>query len=106
LMAYDLERLSKTPKTVVLSCCDLGAANSQGAFGLMGFSGALVSRGSREVVGALLPVSDEMSLPVMVGLHKAMISGLSVSQAVSQGVLNANGQVERVTAGSYVVKGP
>jgi tetratricopeptide (TPR) repeat protein len=106
LMAYDIERLSKTPKTVVLSCCDLGAANSQGAFGLLGFSGALVSRGSRQVGAALLPVSDEMSRPVMVRLHTAMIGGLSIAQAVSQGVESANTHIERVTAGSYVVKGP
>ncbi len=106
LMAYDIERMSKTPKTVVLSCCDLGAANSQGAFGLLGFSGALVSRGSHQVAAALLPVSDEISRPVMVRLHTAMTSGLSLAQAVSHGVAKANGPVERVTAGSYVVKGP
>lgn len=105
-MAYDIERLSKTPKTVVLSCCDLGAANSQGAFGLLGFSGALVSRGSLQVAGALLPVSDQMSLPVMVRLHTAIISGLSVAQALSEAVANADEQFQRVTAGSYVVKGP
>ncbi len=106
LMAYDIERLSQTPKTVILSCCDLGAANSQGAFGLLGFSGALVSRGTLQVAAAVLPVSDEMSRSVMVRLHEAMHRGLSVSQAVAHGVANAGSLFERVTAGSYVVKGP
>lgn len=106
LMAYDIERLSQTPRTVILSCCDLGAANSQGAFGLLGFSGALVSRGTLQVAAAVLPVSDEMSRSVMVRLHEAMHRGLSVSQAVAHGVANANSLFEQVTAGSYVVKGP
>ena len=106
LMAYDIERLSQTPKTVILSCCDLGASNSQGAFGLLGFSGALVSRGTLQVAAAVLPVSDEMSRSVMVRLHEAMHRGLSVSQAVAHGVANAGSLFERVTAGSYVVKGP
>lgn len=106
LMAYDIERLSQTPKTVILSCCELGAANSQGAFGLLGFSGAMVSRGTRRVAGAVLPISDEISGSVMVRLHAAMIRGLSVAQAVAQGVANSDGHLERVTAGSYVVKGP
>jgi tetratricopeptide (TPR) repeat protein len=106
LMAYDIERLSQTPGTVILSCCDLGAANSQGAFGLLGFSGAMVSRGSHRVAAAVFPVSDEVSRFVMVGLHKAMKQGLSVAQAVTSGVTNASSLFERVTAGSYVVKGP
>jgi tetratricopeptide (TPR) repeat protein len=106
LMAYDIERLSRTPKTVVLSCCDLGAANSQGAFGLLGFSGALVSRGTSQVAAAVLPVSDEISGSVMHRFHQALGQGLSVSQAVAQGVANAGSLFERVTAGSYVVKGP
>ena len=109
LMAYDIERLRSTPKTVVLSCCDLGAANSQGAFGLLGFSGALVSRGTSQVAAAVLPVSDEMSKAVMVRLHRAIKKGKkgrSVSQAVADAVANAESLFERVTAGSYVVKGP
>ena len=106
LMAYDIERLRSTPQTVVLSCCDLGAANSQGAFGLLGFSGALVSRGTSQVAAAVLPVSDEMSKAVMVRLHDAIKKGRAVSQAVADAVANAESLFERVTAGSYVVKGP
>jgi CHAT domain-containing protein len=105
LMAYDIERLSRTPETVILSCCDLGAANS-GAFGLLGFSGAMVSRGTRQVAGAVLPVSDEMSRLIMVRLHTSMMQGMSVSEALAHGVTTAGSLLERVTAGAYVVKGP
>jgi tetratricopeptide (TPR) repeat protein len=105
LMAYDIERLSRTPETVILSCCDLGAANS-GAFGLLGFSGAMVSRGTRQVAGAVLPVSDEMSRLIMVRLHTSMLQGMSVSEALAHSVTTAGSLLERVTAGAYVVKGP
>jgi CHAT domain len=105
LMAYDIERLGRTPGTVILSCCDLGAANS-GAFGLLGFSGAMVSRGTRQVAGAVLPVSDEMSRVIMTRLHTSMIRGMTVSEALAYGVTTAGGPLERITAGAYVVKGP
>ncbi|MDP9795142.1 tetratricopeptide (TPR) repeat protein [Catenuloplanes nepalensis] len=72
LTVYDLERLARPPATVILSACDSGLSAVHPGEELMGLAAALLRRGTRAVLGSVLPVADRPSLDLMLGLHRRL----------------------------------
>lgn len=105
LVAYDLLRVPRSPATVLLSCCDLGAANTTGACGLLGFTSTLRSRGSSQVAAAVLPIDDRSSRLAMTHLHRSLGNAGSLAGALADGVASAPTTIDRITVGSFVVVG-
>jgi tetratricopeptide (TPR) repeat protein len=83
LMAYDLQRLSKPPRRVILSACELGRADVRTGDEHLGFTAALLYAGTGTVIasGTLIPDAD--APPLMAALHKALISGTPPADALA-----------------------
>jgi len=84
LYAWELERLTKVPRTVVLASCDSGGAGSVG-IGVSGFVSTLVALGVREVVASVVPVPDSQRVSdMMIELHRSLAQGSSAAAALRQ----------------------
>ena len=59
LMGYDLQRMSRTPPTVVLSSCDLGLTDVRPGDETVGMAAALLAAGSWTVVASVSRVATD-----------------------------------------------
>src|SRR5262249_11516363 len=66
LTVYDLERLARTPATVVLSACNVGLSAVHPGEELMGLTAALLGLGTATVLGCVLPAQDAATQDLMV----------------------------------------
>ena len=107
LYVHDIERLSPPPSTVVLSACDSGYTETRSGDELAGLTSALLSLGSRSVVASVGLVPDsEATTGLMVDLHRGLVAGREVSEALAQAQEPAFSDPERaLTAASFLVIG-
>ena len=82
LTAYDLERLTRAPRRIVLSSCDSGRGATAGADELLGLVSALIPLGTIGVVASVVPVNDAAAVPLMAGLHRHLRRGASLAEAL------------------------
>jgi hypothetical protein len=83
LTVYDLERLPAPPDLVVLSACDAGLSDVRPGDELLGLASALLAMGTRTLVAAVLPVDDEVTAELMVGLHRHLGEGKGPAVALA-----------------------
>jgi CHAT domain-containing protein len=83
LMAYDLLRLGRAPRLVVLSACDAGMAHTPADGAPLGLAGTFLDRGSGCVVAGLVPVRDDEALTLMSVFHRLLADGHSPAQALA-----------------------
>ena len=83
LFAYDVERLVRTPHTVVLAACESGRAVVWAGDELLGLGAVFLARSSNQLVASPLPVPDAETAPLMTALHHRLASGWSVAEALS-----------------------
>ncbi|GIH26681.1 CHAT domain-containing protein [Acrocarpospora phusangensis] len=84
LMAYDLQRLERAPRQVVLSACDLGQAVVRSGDEILGFTAALLYLGTPTVISSVTPVPDEVAAEVMTGYHRAIARGVGPAAALAE----------------------
>jgi len=84
LTAYAIERLARTPRTVVLPSCHSGEARGPVADELLGLAWTFLGRGTSSVVAALAAVPDEATVPVMRELHRGLSEGSSPAVALAR----------------------
>jgi tetratricopeptide (TPR) repeat protein len=82
LTVYDLERLSRGPRRLVLSSCDSGVAAPAGADEVLGLASSLIPLGTTGIVASVVPVNDRAVVPLMIALHRGLRSGASLPQAL------------------------
>ncbi|MFI2373619.1 CHAT domain-containing protein [Streptomyces sp. NPDC018964] len=82
LIVHDFERLDRSPYRIILSCCDTARFATVGADELLGLVTALLPLGTAGVVACSAPVNDAAVVPLMVALHKALGTGLSLAEAL------------------------
>ena len=82
LTAYDLERLERAPRRMVLSSCDSGRGATAGADELLGLVSALIPLGTAGVVASVVPVNDAAVVPLMAALHRRLRRGASLAEAL------------------------
>ena len=82
LTAYDLERLTRAPRRIVLSSCDSGRGATAGADELLGLVSALIPLGTIGLVASVVPVNDAAAVPLMAGLHRHLRRGASLAEAL------------------------
>ena len=107
LFVYDLERLRRPPRRVILSACDSGFSESRAGEELLGLSASLLAMGTRTVVASigLVPDSDT-TRALMLEFHQGLLDGLGPAHSLSQA---QGGSMERpgglVAAASFVCIG-
>jgi len=82
LTVHDFERLTQAPYRLILPCCDSGVGAPVGADELLGLVSSLVPLGSAGILASVVPINDQATVPLMVGLHAALRSGANLPQAL------------------------
>ena len=83
LTVYDLERLQRAPRLVVLPACHSGVGSVHAGEETLGLTSALLALGSRTVVASIMPVPDDASRWLMLALHDAMAQGSPPAAALA-----------------------
>lgn len=83
LVAYDLERLHRTPHTLVLAACESGRSVVCAGDELLGLSATFLAEGACQLVAPVLPVLDAETTPVMVAFHRQIATGRPAAEALA-----------------------
>jgi hypothetical protein len=75
LTVYDLERLRRAPRRLVLSSCESGLSAVHAGDELMGFTAAVFALGTDTVIAAVVPVPDEATSGLMLALDDELHAG-------------------------------
>jgi CHAT domain-containing protein len=82
LTVYDLERLRRGPRQLVLSSCDSGVVAPAGADEVLGLASSLIPLGTAAIVASVVPVNDAAVVPLMIALHRELRGGASLADAL------------------------
>ena len=82
LTVHDFERLRRAPYRLILPCCDSGLLAPAGADELLGLTSTLVPLGTAGIVAAIGPVNDKAAACLMLGLHRGLRDGRTLSEAL------------------------
>jgi hypothetical protein len=83
MTVFDLEKLRRAPRLVVLAACDVGTAAVSAGDELLGLAAALQRAGTTTVVASLVPVPDGAVVTMMVELHRQVAAGRPVPAALA-----------------------
>jgi len=83
LITYDLERLRRPPRLMVLSACDAGRADVRAGEAVMGMVGCALAFGTATVVAGVTPVGDAAARDLMAGCHERLAAGLPPAEALA-----------------------
>ncbi|WP_410572247.1 CHAT domain-containing protein [Amycolatopsis sp. cmx-4-61] len=84
LTVYDLERLARPPRQVVLSGCDSGRSAIHAGDELLGLASALLALGTTSLVATVLPIPDDAGRALMLRHHRHLASGLTPAAALAR----------------------
>jgi hypothetical protein len=106
LFAYDVERLTTAPHTVVLAACESGRSVVCTGDELLGLGAMFLARGSSQLVASPLPVPDSETAPLMTAFHRGVAEGRPVAEALAaaQEQMRGTGMAE-LTTGCFVCVG-
>jgi hypothetical protein len=82
LTVYDLERLRRGPRRLVLSSCDSGVTAAAGADEVLGLASSLLPLGTTGIVASVVPVDDAAVVPLMTALHRELRAGATLPEAL------------------------
>ncbi|WIX88132.1 CHAT domain-containing protein [Amycolatopsis sp. DG1A-15b] len=84
LTVYDLERLARPPRQVVLSGCDSGRSAIHAGDELLGLASALLALGTTSLVATVLPIPDDAGRALMLRYHRHLAAGHTPAAALAQ----------------------
>lgn len=84
LTVYDLQRMHRGPRQIVLSSCDSGAVAPAGADEVLGLASSLIPLGTAGIVASVVAVNDDAAVPLMTALHQRLRSGAGLAEALCQ----------------------
>lgn len=102
LTVYDLERLARPPRHVVLSGCDSGRSAVHAGDELLGLASALLALGTTSLVATVLPIPDDAGRALMLRHHRHLAAGLSPAAALARAQAEL---ADSPVAASYVCYG-
>lgn len=79
---FELERLPRAPAAMVLSACSTGRVTARAGGELLGLATVSLAAGTAALVTSLLPLPDAHAVPVLEGLHRALLAGATMAEAV------------------------
>ncbi|HEY7102290.1 MAG TPA: CHAT domain-containing protein [Mycobacteriales bacterium] len=100
LTGYDLERLTRAPRLIMLASCSTAMAEVRPGDELMGFAAALLAQGTGAVVAPLLPVPDEATRLAAHAVHRALRTGAGPAAALA-----AAAATDRYTTAAFLCLG-
>jgi CHAT domain-containing protein len=83
LFGYDVQRLARPPRQVVLSACDAGRAAVWPGGAAIGMATALLRCGTATVVASVLPVPDRQAVGLVSELHAGLAAGRTPAAALA-----------------------
>lgn len=83
LYGYDVQRLPRPPRRVVLSACDTGRAAVWPGGDAIGMATALLRCGTASVIASVLPVPDRQAVPLVTALHAGLADGRRPAEALA-----------------------
>jgi CHAT domain-containing protein len=106
LTVYDLERLRRGPRLLVLSSCDSAVAAPAGADEVLGLASSLIPLGTAGIVASVVRVNDPAVVPLMIELHRHLRGGASLAGALRD-ARRASGSdlVAEATGWSFIALG-
>ena len=105
LTVYDLQRLERAPRRLVLSCCDSGTVSPAGADEALGIASALVPLGMAGMIAAAVPVSDAAAVPFALALHERLRAGATTAEALRDARVTADQPASVAIAHSFAAFG-
>ena len=84
LNAYELQRLGRPPRLIVLSACDLGTSDARPGDELLGFAAALIGMGTQTIIASVVPVPDAGAKRLMISLHNYLTDGEAPASALAK----------------------
>jgi CHAT domain-containing protein len=84
LNVYELQRLRRAPRLIVLSACDLATSDTRPGDELLGFAAALIEMGTRTIIASVVPVPDAGARRLMTALHGHLTAGDPPSLALAK----------------------
>lgn len=82
LTVYDVERLERAPRTIVLSACESGLSDVRPGDELMGLASGLLSLGTQTLVASVTAVRDDATQRLMVEFHRRLATGAPAAVAL------------------------
>src|SRR6202012_1826107 len=82
LTVYDLERLRRGPRRLILSSCDSGIAATAGAGEVFRRARPRLPLGTAGIVASVVPVNDAAAVPLMTALHRELRGGATLPEAL------------------------
>jgi hypothetical protein len=83
LSAHELSAIRHCPRLCVLSACDLGLADANGA-GALGMAASLLTGGASAVLASVLPADDVRTASLMATFHQRLVAGEPAAVALTQ----------------------
>ena len=83
LTAYDLERLRRAPRRVILSACESGRTAVLAGDEILGLAATLLGLGVQAIVATVVHVPDAETVPLMLAPHAELRAGRSLAEAVA-----------------------
>jgi len=107
LTVHDLERLPRAPHRLVLPSCDSARLAPAGADELLGLTAALLPLGTVGLVASVVPVDDQATAELMLGLHRRLCRGATMAEALAaaRAALPAADPVAQATGWSFLALG-
>jgi tetratricopeptide (TPR) repeat protein len=105
---HELDLLGRTPARVVLAACDVAAGTSYAGDEVLGFVGALLSRGTRGVMASGVPVGDAEVVGLMDAVHAGLAAGQTMAESVhaARATMDVTAPVDYVNWCSFTAYGP
>jgi len=103
LVVYDLERLDRVPRMVVLASCESGRSVVCTGDELLGLSATFIALGTTQLVASVLAVPDAETAPLMVAFHEGLVAGRppAVALAEAQESLRGNGTESMLAVAAF-----
>ena len=83
LFGYDVDRMPRTPATVVLSACEAGRSSVRWGEEAVGMTRAWLHAGTRCVIAAPVVVADDDACELLGATHEGLAAGMPPSEALA-----------------------
>jgi tetratricopeptide (TPR) repeat protein len=83
LYGYDLDRLDRSPRVLILSACDVGRSAGGLAGTPIGLASVVFRRGTAVLIASTMPVPDAQAADLMTTLHAGLHRGHSPAEALA-----------------------
>lgn len=83
LTVYDLERLRRAPRRLILSACDSARTAVLAGDELLGLAPTFLALGGEAMVASVVLIPDAETRPLMIDLHRELRAGRSLATALA-----------------------